>query len=41
MKVVFKSNYDRFGKIAENKSKELSQADLSSDSSVSVGHGRL
>lgn len=37
MKVLFKSNYDRFGKIADNKSKELSQASLSSDSSQSVG----
>ena len=34
-KIIFKSQYDRFGKIPNNKSKELSQASLSSDSQVS------
>ena len=33
---MFKSHYDRFGRVAENKSKELSRASLSSDSMVSV-----
>ena len=30
--IIFKSQYDRFGRIAENKDRELSQASLSSDS---------
>ena len=30
--IIFKSQYDRFGRIAENKNRELSQASLSSDS---------
>jgi len=36
-KVIFKSHYDQFGRVAENKSKELSRASLSSDSDVSRG----
>ena len=33
--VVFKSHYDQFGRVAENKDKELSRASLSSDSYMS------
>ena len=39
-KVVFRSNYDRFGRIADDKEKQLSRASLSSDSAgLSYGRG--